>query len=949
MLSINCKEESYFMFQRWSCVLFLMLATVTAGTAQPTFWQQTLPEDTTLFRGTLDNGLQYFIKPHSEPENRVEFRLVVQTGSLQEDNDQLGVAHFVEHMAFNGTERFAKNTLVDFIERSGSTFGADLNAYTSFAETVYQLQVQTDSLAVVDTALQILQDWAQGIRFDSVEVDKERGIVISEWRSRLSSSQRLQQQTFPVLYQNSRFADRLPIGDPTLIDTVPTQRLIDYYKKWYQPRHMAIVVVGDIDPQWMESEIQRYFKVLKNTNSAKITDFGLDTTARRHFVLATDEEAPFTEWRITRQLSVLPKGNLTMSQQKENLLYGLFSSMINKRLAKLREQAVQPFTFASLGFGTTIGNHRSFSLSGFTTPEQVEASLTVVAKELERVRQYGFTEKELELVLKQRTERLKQLVREYDKVESRSFASSLVEAYLDNRTPYNIAQIWSKFETIYNAITLADFEPLYKALDNDDITTAIIKTTSSQATIVPDSTAFFTALQQAQNESVKPYLTTSIPDKLVVLHSIPETEPVFLHRDTIVNVSVYELANGVQLYLKPTSFKNDEILLKAASPGGLSLVPDSAYASGTFAVRLLDDSGLDSLSAITLYELLSGQQVRLGARIGQYEEGFLGHSNGKSLETLFQLLHLHFTKPRFDSLAVANFKEKQREIFERIDTDPRSAFGRMVIDEQYGYHPRRPNITLTHIDEVDLQLTEQVYKERFANPADFKFIVVGNFDTEELLGLANRYLSVLPTSAEREEAKRIGPQLIDQPIDTTVVKGKTPKVEVQLVWHGSFPVSDRLQRYAFVSLRRLLNIRLREELREELGGVYGVRITRNFSELPDSIYSVRLRFNADEEMADTLLAATYRVLEKLSIGDFPDADIDKIKAAQLQNYEEVVRKNSYWLHQISRRLMSGQNWEGLYPEAYPQLVENLSKPLLAAAVQRYLLEGIHFRFLLKPE
>ncbi|MEL7222352.1 MAG: pitrilysin family protein [Bacteroidota bacterium] len=382
--------------QRAKILLFLLLIQGLAAWGQPTErisidWAAPFPQDTSVRQGILSNGLQYFIRYNNEPRDRAEFRLAVKAGSLQEEDDQLGVAHFVEHMAFNGTRHFEKNTLVDFMERNGSGFGADLNAYTSFDRTVYKLKIQTDTQTVVDTALQILVDWAGGLSFDPEEVEKERGIIRSEWRSRLDSRQRLEDQSYAVLFPNSRYLARFPIGDPVLIDTVSAQRLADFHQRWYQPKNMAIIAVGNFSVDDMEAAIKAKFSELKNRDFVPTKNYALDTSSRQSFLLATDDEAAFTRWEVNFQLDPLKKRG-TLGDLRQQLVYRLYNSLLGKRFAAIREQEVPPYTFAGANYSNLLYKYRSYRLSAMVEPDQVLAALERVLLEPQRASLHGFNE-----------------------------------------------------------------------------------------------------------------------------------------------------------------------------------------------------------------------------------------------------------------------------------------------------------------------------------------------------------------------------------------------------------------------------------------------------------------------------------------------------------------------------------------------------------------------------
>jgi zinc protease len=910
-------------------------------------WQQELPIDTTIQQGVLANGLTYFIRPNNEPRQRAELRLIVKAGSLQEEEDQLGVAHFVEHMAFNGTEKFAQNTLIDFIERNGSRFGADLNAYTSFAETVYQLQVQTDSLALVDTALQVLAEWSSKITFVPEEVDKERGVILSEWRSGQSSNQRLQMQAYQTLLAGSRYAQRLPIGSPELIDTVSAQRLIDFYRRWYQPENIAIVVVGDVDAEWVTNKIGMYFSALSNDNFQAAAPYPLSTTPARRYLMATDDEAAFTRWEITFQLEP-QKSDPTLEGLKYQLQRSLFGSLINKRMAKLKETAIPPFTFAYSGFSSLPGDYHSYRLSALGTPEKTAEALRTIMEETRRVILHGFSEQELAVEKKAMLEQYEQMVKELDKRTSSSIAGGIKSAFLEDISMVDFNALPAAVAACLEEITSAELQALAEKALASEVQNIIVTTNSELAPTLPDSTAFYQLLDELlvlQPEALVevaaqgPLFSESLP-----MHTV---QPIGY--DSTLQISSFELDNGVRIYLKPTDFKNDEIRFQGFSPGGSSLYDDEDYPSARHALSVLDQSGLDTFRESELLQLLSDRRVSVNPYLGNFEEGISGSSNQEDVETMFQLIYLYFTRPRFDSLALAAYQKRQLDIYDRLDEDPRTAFGRMVIDKKYGYHLRRPSFSIEEFAAIDLSRAEAIYRERFANAADFAFVFTGNFSPDTLLQLATRYLGSLPTNNQApEQWQDRGLRLSSSPLDTTVIAGQTPKAEVILEWHGDFPYEDRDTRLHFSALRELLSFRLREKLREEMGGVYGVRVNMSTQAIPDSIHHTTIRFNAAPEEVDTLITLVYKEIKALAAGDIRQGDLDKIKASRAKSYEEAVRSNSFWLGQIAQCIRMEYPFERLYPEYYQQQLDSLDAGKFGAIAQQYLVDAIHFRFVLLP-
>lgn len=935
------------MFWRWTILLGTVLS-VQLLFGQNAVDTEPLPVDTSVRTLVLDNGLRVYLQEHNEPRERVSLRLLVKAGSLQEEADQLGIAHFVEHMAFNGTTHFAKNSLIDFIEKNGSRFGADLNASTSFSETIYKLQVRSDSLPLVDTALQIMADWAGAVSFDPKEVDKERGIIRSEWRSGLSSNQRLQLKAYGALLAGSRYADRMPIGSPELIDTVKTERLVDYYRRWYQPQNMALVVVGQVDMKWVEDRVLTLFQALENDQFSAPDKYYLPTHPRRAYLLADDPEAPFTRWELVWQHGV---DSLQDSYETVRKSYTrtIAERILNKRLAARKEKELLPFTFAYSGFSGLPGNYEAYRMNAMCKPEEVLASLAVLVEETQRAAQYGFSQVEVEQEMLSIRESAKQTEREWDKFPSSGRAGRIGNAYLNGGIITDLSRASEIAERALTGIRLADLQAAIKGGLESSVLSAIITTNSEEVAMMPDSLQFFRALDSLMNLPVSAPMAREAHGPLLQV-ARSERQYNHLSTDSVLNIQTFALSNGVRVHLKQTDFRNDQVQFRAFSQGGTSLYDDDEdYYNLKHGLSVLNESGLDTFRESEILQILSDKQVRVSPYISTFEEGLGGSSNQEDLESLFQLAYLYMTRPRFDSIVLATYLDRQYRIFERIDTDPRAAFGRMMVDKKFAFHPRRPNTTLEELDQIDLERAEQLYRQRFANLGDFQLIFVGNFEPDRLLTLAEQYFGGLPVSAEREGWQDTGLRLSSSPIDTVVRAGQTPKAEVNLTWHGPFPYSDRNERLHHSALRQVLSIRLREVLREDLGGVYGVRVNGRFRDIPDSTQQINIRFNAEVEHYEMLILQIIDEIKAIASGDISDELIPKIQATRLKSYEEATRSNRFWLGQIQQCLQQGLSWEVLYPGYYEKRLQAINKTDLAKAAQQYLLAATELRFVLLPD
>lgn len=904
----------------------------------------TLPPNPDIRHGVLANGMHYYIQHNAYPEHRAELWLALRAGSLQEEDNQRGVAHFVEHMAFNGTRHFPKNELVNYLERTGMRFGADLNAYTSFGETVYFLQVPTDSQAVLKNGLLILEDWAGGLLLDSIEIDRERGVVLAEWRTRLNSDQRLQQQYYPWLYRGSRFADRLPIGDTAVIKHGDYSLFQQFYSDWYRPELMAVIAVGDFDPDWMEQEIHQRFTQLENLPAAKphqaySVPFASDTSAQ----LFTDTEAAFTEVRLAMKFPESEKQSV--EAWEEALEHDLFNRILNARLIDLQQQADPPFTFAYSGFGQDLGDNGVYSISVMTSPAKALNGFLAVYRETERVRQFGFTTAELQRHLADIRQTLEKAVTERKKTNSNLWASKLLGHFLQDQPLLSPEKELQLFDAISSRVTLDKLQQWpQKWLAG---TNRCLYITTGNGAELPSPDRFLTALAQVNQEKLSPF-EESFVDQPWLANPLPPVEILSEANHPEIGATEWRLANGVVVILKPTSFKADEVLLQAFSPGGTSVASDAEYFNAGSALAVAGQSGLGPFTYPDMLKKLAGKSINIGPYASDLYEGFSGRCAPAELEEMLQQVYLYTTQMRFDSTALFSYRERQRTIFANMMTNPYYFYGDLKERLKYANHPRAGLASEADLATLDLAKMQAFYEDRFGDCGDFTFVFVGNFDPDSSKSVITRYLGNLPATGRMDGYRDTGMALRSGQFDTLIVRGKTPKALVELVYHGGFSY-DADNRYAFSSLLSVMQIRFREVLREEQGGVYGVRVSGSYLQHPKPQYRITLTFNADPALVDSLVASAKRVIRELATAGPPPDLVDKVREMQWQNRLKQQQENSYWLAQLVTRYREELPLTGISLESFQQMQQKLTPAFIQHAAKDYL-QGVDLiQFVLKPE
>lgn len=883
---------------RW-LVATLSLAlslTPSVGAQQPAATpSDSLPFDPAVVRGRLDNGLRYYIRENARPEQRAELRLVVNVGSVLEDDDQRGIAHFLEHMAFNGTENFEKQELVDYLESIGMRFGPNLNAFTSFDETVYMLRVPTDDADILESGVQILEDWAHRQLLDPQEIDKERGVVIEEWRGGRGAEARMRDQQLPVLFHGSLYADRLPIGKPEVLEHVEPEVLERFYRDWYRPDLMAVVAVGDFEAGSVEALIKRHF----GTWSASVDprprpSVDVPVTHPTLFAIATDPEASSSRVSVSYKRPRRQGG--TFESYRQRLVERLYSGMFNNRLYELRQQADPPFVFGGAGLGSFLRNLETYDLFAVAEENGIGEGLEALLTEAERVSRYGFTASELEREKADLSRRLEQRFAERERQESARFAEAYVRSFLSGEPVPGIGFDLELTRSLLPGIEIDEVNRVVDEWISDEGRVILVSAPEKESLRVPSEEELLGIFAAVDAKELEPYedLATDapllaeppLPSPVVAAQSIPE-----------IGLTTWELANGVRVLLKPTDFKADQILLRAYSPGGTSLAPDERFVSASLASVVVGRGGVGEFSLVDLDKKLAGKVVRVSPSISALTEGLTGSASPRDVETLFQLAYLYFDAPRKDSAAFLSFRSQISELLANRSADPAAAFADTISTIMTQGHFRARHLSTELLDEMDLDEAFAFYRDRFADASDFTFILVGNFDIEAIRPLIETYLGGLPSSGREEEWRDVG---IDPPtgvIRKVVRKGIEPRARTQIIFAGParFSVEEGT---VLSSLADILQIRLRERVREDLGGTYGVTVGESLNGDPDPEYSLQISFGSDPERVEELTEVVLAEIRTMQEHGPREEDVAKVKEAQRRSKETNLKENGYWASQL---------------------------------------------------
>ena len=903
---------------------------------------QRVPTDPHVIVGTLPNGVRYFIRENRRPEKRAELRLALNAGSILEDDAQQGLAHFAEHMAFNGTRSFAKQEIVSYLESIGMRFGADLNAYTSFDETVYMLQVPTDSTTPLEKGVQILEEWAHAITFDSAEVDKERGVVIEEWRLGQGADERLRQQYFPVLFRNSRYETRLPIGQKTVLETFRRDALVRFYRDWYRPDLMAVIAVGDFDAKRVEQLIRdRFGRIAAARTPRARTAFEVPDHTETLVAIATDKEATGTSVEVDWKLPKRPDG--TVAAFRESLARSLYSSMLNARFSEIAQKANPPFIGAGSSYAGLIRTRDAYSLGAAVPDTGVERGLDALLTEAERVARHGFTATELE---RERTNLLRAYERMYaerEKTESSAYASEYVSAFLEDEPIPGIAWEFEQAQRLAAGITLAEVNAFARQWMTDRSRVVIVTAPEKPDVKLPTKETLLAVFDRVARKDIRPYedIVATVP-----LLAAPPAPGRVQSREPIpeIDTELLTLSNGVRVFVKRTDFKDDQVVVGGYSAGGLSLVADRDFASGLFSSTLVNISGLGELDQIQLGKALAGKPVSVEFGVSGNSEVISASASPRDLETMFQLLYLHFTAPRNDSVAFSSYATRLRAVLANRSADPASAFQDTMQVTRWQYHNRARPIGPAFVDEIDRATSHRIFRERFADVGDFTFVVVGALGAD-VTGLIERYIGGLPARNTREQIKDIGMRPARGVIEKVVRRGIEPKSQTHLVFSGDAQYS-RENRLVLGMLADIVDMKLRDVLREDLGGTYGVSISQSLQRLPQPGYTFEIEFGAAPPRLEELTKTVFAELEKLKANG-PDAQaLAKVKEQQRRGYETNVKQNEYWLSVLLRQAETSE--EAKLVLDFPQRVEAITAEQIREAARRYLDTRNYVRVSLYP-
>lgn len=935
------------LFKLWYTSLILLFVT-SHGSAQ-TNLSEKIPIAAEIKTGKLSNGLTYYIRKNVKPENKVELRLVVNAGSIQEDDDQQGLAHFTEHMCFNGTKNFKKNELVSFLQSIGVEFGADLNAYTSFDETVYILPIPTEKPENIEKGFQVLEDWASNVSMENEEIDKERGVVLEESRLGKGADDRMFRVVYPKIFEGSKYAERLPIGKDEILKNFKYDVVKRFYTDWYRPDLMAVIVVGDIDPAEAEKKIKAYFEKLKNPSQARERTYAhLSPRQKSEGIVVTDGEATNHVLQIFYSYKKAEE-DISVGDYRELMVENLFTSMLGQRMQELTQKSNPPFVFGSSYIGGWARGYESFNSYAYVSKAGAEAAVKAVIQENERARKFGFTANELGRTKKNMMKNIERAYNEREKTESEQFADEYIRHFLEKEPIPGIENEHKYYKEFLDGITLEEVNQYAaKNIPADDAHKLVVLTGPEKADFkIPTNEELLAMANNAAREEISPYEEKTVAASL--MEKAPAAGKITAEKEVKeLGITELTLNNGVKVVLKPTDFKNDQVVMSATRFGGQYLFDMKDRYNAEFASTIITQMGAGAFSPLDLRKVLAGKTVSVSPRIGTTTETISGQSSATDIEAMLQLTHLYLTQPRSDQELFSSFVTKQQALYQNMMSNPQYTFQDSTLSIIYQQHPWAPRVPKAEtFAKIDLNRAMEIYKQRFSDAGGFTFVIVGSFDVAAIKPLIATYIGSLPSSSKTvAQVKDVGLRPVKGVVKKEVRKGTEPKSFIRMYFNGEAPYSEAEQ-LKLQALIEVLNIKLIETLREDLSGIYGGAMFGGLNKYPYNNYSIGIALPCGPENVDKLIEATFAEIEKVKTAGPQEADLNKVKETWKTQYKENMKDNNFWVTSLIKSIENGSDPAQILN--YEKIISTITTKDLKDVANKYLDKKNYVQVVLYPE
>ena len=922
-----------------------LLTSVLVLTAALSLSAQTLPQDPTVRTGKLKNGMTYYIRHNAKEPGLADFYIAQRVGSILEEPRQRGLAHFLEHMAFNGTKNFPGKGkqlgIVPWCETIGVKFGANLNAYTSVDQTVYNISaVPLRRAGIADSCLLILHDWSHYLLLEDKEIDKERGVIHEEWRTRRAGMavQRLMEQALPKIYKGTKYEDCLPIGSMDIVDHFPYQDLRDYYQKWYRPDLQAIVVVGDFDVDQMEKKIKKVFSSIPLPKKrAERIYYPVSDNDSMIVEIQKDAEQPIVLFHLYQKRDATPDAEKNqVKYMREGYVDALIGTMLNDRLSEMRQQANPPFQSATARATSFFVSRTkdAFSLSVSCKQNNILGGVIAAVGVTERARQHGFTKSELERAKSVYLNAAERRSNQKNDYRNSHYVNNCINHFLENEPLMSVDQKLEFTRQFDREVTLAEVNNAAKALITDQNQVVVVYAPDKETVKLPSEQQIEDVVLAAQRLDYAPYPEQQLAKSL--MSSLPQPGSIVSEKTFGNNgFAEWTLSNGMKVYVRKTDYSADAITFRMKADGGTSVYPDADIPNFSLISSAVTEGGVGQFNQTTLRRMLNGKSVRLSPSVGSKGQSIGGSSSVKDMETLFQLAHLYFTQPRRDDAAFQGLMDRTRAFLTNRNASPKVDYNDSITAILYGHHPRMEPVVQKTLDKVSYDRILQIYKERFSDAANFKTVIIGNYDEKQLRQLVCQYLATLPATGKHEQAnEQHVPQIVEGNFTRTFKKKMaTPLANVSIYYTADVPFSAKAD-LELDFLNRVLQIAYTDSVREEKGGTYGVRVAVNFDKDDHPTAMMRISYNADPTRYEELNPIVYQQLQNIADNGPLASSMDKVRKYLLKQYDQMAITNDYWNYVIWHELEDGvdfdKDYKKMVSEVTAQQVQHMARQLLAS-------------------
>ena len=914
----------------------LLLWVVTAVLAQP------LPQDPTIRTGKLKNGMTYYLRHNAKEAGLADFYIAQKVGSIQEEPRQRGLAHFLEHMAFNGTTHFPGKGkqlgIVPWCETIGVKFGANLNAYTSVEQTVYNISaVPLKREGIADSCLLILHDWSHYLLLEDKEIDKERGVIQEEWRTRRAGRavQRLMEQAMPKVYKGTKYEDCMPIGSMDIVNNFPYKDLRDYYHKWYRPDLQAIIVVGDIDVDKMEKKIKKLFsKIPAPKNPAKREYYPVNDNEKMIVDIEKDKEQPIVLFHLYQKRDVTPDAEKNDEKYlRGDYIDNLIGTMINDRLAELRQQANPPYQSAT-GRASTFFLSRmkeSFSLSVSCREDNILGGLIAAVGVTEQARQHGFTQAELNRAKSLKLNHDERKFRERDDRRNSKYVSACVQHFLNSEPLLSMEQQVELTRRFDCKVTLEEVNKAVRELISDQNQVAIMYAPDKEGLVLPTELQIENVITATQQLSYAPYVEAQVPEHLMT--HLPKPGSIVSENAFKHGFTEWTLSNGMKVYVKKTDFAADAVSMRMQADGGTSVFGDEDIPNFPLINSAITDAGVGQFDAMMLRRMLTGKSVRVQPSVSSRGQVITGGVSLKDMPTMFELAHLYFTQPRRDTVAFASLVNRSYAFLTNRNASPKVDYNDSIRAICYGHHPRLEPVVQATLEKANYDRILQIYRHLYSDASNFKTVIIGNYDEQQLRQLVCQYLATLPSTYQHEQVNwKHVPQFVEgSKVSVFRKKMTTPLANVSIIYSADVPFTPQSD-LELDFLKRCLSVAYTDSVREEKGGTYGVSIDFGLEKDDKPNATLHISYNADPQRYEELNPIIYQQLENIAKYGPVASSVDKVKKYLVKQYQQAAITNDYWSYVIWHELDDDADFD----KDYCKMVEEMTAEKIQRMAQRLL-------------